>query len=365
MPKVSVIISAYNHEKYVAESIRSLLDQTFKNFELIIVDNGSTDSTYKVIKKFKDPRIRIFRIKKNVGFGYALNYSLNKSRGEYISLFSSDDVFSPDKLAKQVKYLDDHPAIGAVFSQAQMIDEERNAISEHYYDKVFDQKNKSRFEWLNYFFYNGNCLCFPSALIRKSVYKQILFENERLAQLHDFEVWVKICLIKDIYIFNEKLIKFRIRQDNKNAGADTIENKVRSMFEFSHVLKHYLKIKNINEFNKIFPNAKEKYHDINDDELIPFYVARQALKVEHVFHQKFALDVLFDLLQNKKIVNKLREKYKFDYSDFIKLTGKYDLYHVGHIAYQEALIKKLQIENDRLRMPVNRIKNVIKELIGH
>ena len=359
MLKVSVIISAYNHEKYIAESINSILHQSFLDFELIVVDNGSSDSTYKIIKTIKDPRIKIFRIKKNIGFGYALNYALNKSRGEYISLFSSDDIGLPDKLKKQVKYLDDHPGVGAVFSQAQMIDEEGSAIAKHYYDKTFDQKNKSRFEWLNYFFYNGNCLCFPSTLIRKSVYKQILFENERLAQLHDFEVWVKICLIKDIYIFNEKLIKFRIRQDNKNAGADTIENKVRSMFEFSHVLKHYLKIKNVGEFLKIFPNAKEKYHDINDDELIPFYVAREALRVPHVFHQKFALDVLFDLLQNKRVVAKLNKQCHFDYTDFIKLTGQHDIYHVNHIAYQEALIKTLKQQYDDLKQPLKKLKKTI------
>src|SRR5665647_1820676 len=100
MPKVSVIISAFNHEKYVAESIRSVLNQTFPDFELIAVDNGSTDSTYKIIKTIKDPRIRIFQIKKNIGFGHALNYALAKSRGEYISLFSSDDIAVPKKLAK-------------------------------------------------------------------------------------------------------------------------------------------------------------------------------------------------------------------------------------------------------------------------
>ena len=116
MPKISVIISAYNHEKYVAKSIESILNQTFLDFELIVVDNGSSDSTYKIIKTIKDPRIKIFRIKKNIGFGYALNFALNKSRGEYISLFSSDDIGLPDKLKKQVKYLDDHPGVGAVFS---------------------------------------------------------------------------------------------------------------------------------------------------------------------------------------------------------------------------------------------------------
>lgn len=356
MPKVSVIISAFNHEKYVTESIKSILNQTFQDFELIVVDNGSTDSTYRVIKSIKDPRIRVFRIKKNDGFGHALNFASSKSRGEYISLFSSDDICVKKKLNKQVEYLDQHSEVGAVFSQAQMIDEEGNEIKEHYYHDVFDQKNRNRFEWLNYFFYNGNCLCFPSALIRRSLYKKIEYENERLAQLHDFDVWIRICLKQDIYVFSEKLVKFRIRAGNMNAGADTMENKIRSSFEFAHVLKNYLKLKNIDEFLKVFPEAKQ-YNDINDNELIPFYIARQALQVEHSFHKKFALDVLFDLLQDEKMVSKLNKKNNFDYVDFIKLSGEQDIYHVNHLSYQEQMIKTLKQRYDDLEHPLKKFKN--------
>lgn len=359
MPKVSVIVSAFNHKKYVAESVKSILNQTFHDFELIVVDNGSTDSTYKVIKSIKDPRIRVFQIKKNDGFGYALNYALSKSRGKYISLFSSDDISLPSRLNKQIKYLDAHPGIGAVFSQAQMIDEEGYEIKEHYYYEVFDKKNKDRFEWLNYFFFNGNCICFPSAVIRKSIYKKIGFEDGRMAQLHDFDTWVRLCFDQDIYIFKEKLIKFRIRSGNMNAGADTFENKIRSMFEFGHILKHYLKVKNVKEFLKIFPEAEKKYKDITDDELIPFYVARQALEVEHVFHQKFGLDVLYDLLQNNKTASKLYKKYNFDYINFIKLTGERDIYHVNHLAYQEKTIKNLKEHYDELKHPLKKLKSTL------
>lgn len=357
--KVSVIISAFNHEKYVAKSIESILNQTFLDFELIVIDNGSTDSTNKIIRSFQDPRIKVFQIKKNIGFGFALNYALNKTRGEYISLFSSDDICSPDKLEKQVKYLDENHEVGAVFSQAQMIDEEGNILPDHYYDQVFEQKNKNRFEWLNYFFYNGNCICFPSTLIRKSVYKQIQFENEALAQLHDFDTWIRLCFKKNIYIFSEKLVKFRIRSGNLNAGSDTIENKIRSMFEFGHILKNYLKINSIKEFIKIFPEAKEKYILVNDRELIPFYLARLALEVKHIFHQKFALDILFDLLQNNKIISKLNSKYNFDYTDFIRLTGEHDIYHVNHLAYQDSKIKTLKQQYDVLKHPLKKFKKNI------
>ncbi|KKQ24790.1 MAG: Glycosyl transferase family 2 [Candidatus Roizmanbacteria bacterium GW2011_GWC2_37_13] len=359
MPKVTVIISAFNHESYVSETIKSILDQTFRDFELIVVDNGSTDSTYKIIKSFFDPRLKVFRIRKNIGFGYALNFCLKKSQGEYVSLFSSDDIAIPTKLEKQVQYLNSHSEVDAVFSLAQLIDENDHILEKNYYENVFNQKNKTRYQWLNYFFNNGNCICFPTALIKKSIYEKIGYENERLAQLHDFDLWVRLCLKTEIYILQQKLVKFRIRSDNKNVSADTLDNKIRSMYEFSHVLKHYLKIKSVKEFLKIFPHSQEKYKDISDNELIPFYVAREALNVEHVFHQKFALDTLFDLLQNKRIAKKLQKKNNFGYADFIRLTGKYDLYHVQHIAFQEDLVRRLKLEYEDLKYPLRKLKKTI------
>jgi glycosyltransferase involved in cell wall biosynthesis len=366
MVKVSIIISAYNHEKFLKDTVSSLIKQTFSDFEIILIDNGSNDSTYKICKSFSDSRIKVFQIKKNIGFAYALNYAFEKCQGEYISLFTSDDISLPDKLKKQVKYLDDHPEIGAVFSKAQMIDEDGNN-TKHNYNEVFDQVNRSRYEWLNYFFNKGNCLCFSSALIRKSVYKEIGLENMTMTQLHDFDLWKRLCLKYEIYIFQENLIKFRIRNDNKNASAPTIDNQFRSIFEFSHILKNYLKIKNISEYNKIFPNSIKKYKDIISSELIPYYVAREALNIPQFFYYKFALDVIYDLLNNEKAALKIRRFSNFDYADFSKLAGKFDIYNINQIHLVKELkekIEKLNLENNELKKPLEQIKRFFKNIIS-
>ena len=302
MPKVSVIIPSYNHEKYVTYALESVLNQTFQDFEIIITDDHSSDKTVEQIKKFKDQRIRLFTSIKNRGVCVAINDCLLHTKGKYIAHLNSDDAFFLEKLEKQVKYLDNHPDVGAVFSQAQMIDEEGSNIPDtgHFHGKMNSLENRNRFQWLNYFFYNSCWLWHPSMMMRKKVYDDIGYHNPCLAQIQDFDIGIKLSLKYDLHIIQEKLTKFRIRAGEMNASAATPKAVVRSMFEFSYVLKHYLKIKSTEEFTKIFPLSQEKYHDITDDELIPFYIARQALEVKHVFHQKFALDVLFDLLQNKK-----------------------------------------------------------------
>lgn len=115
-PKISVIMPAYNVEKYIEEAITSILDQTFTDFEFIILNDGSTDKTAEIIKKYadEDKRIKFIDNKKNQGFITSLNQCLDVAQGEYIAKMDSDDVSLPKRLEKQVKYLDQHPDVGMV-----------------------------------------------------------------------------------------------------------------------------------------------------------------------------------------------------------------------------------------------------------
>ena len=99
---VSVVMPAYNSEKYIAESIESVLNQTFKNFEIIVVDDGSTDNTRKIISDYKDNRIRYY-YQENLGSGAARNLGLSNSRGNWIAFLDSDDLWNPVKLEEQLK----------------------------------------------------------------------------------------------------------------------------------------------------------------------------------------------------------------------------------------------------------------------
>ena len=103
-PKVSIIIPAYNHEKYVGETIQSVLDQTFNDFELIIINDGSTDNTEAEILKFKDDRIQ-YTFQSNRGLSATLNRGIELARGEFFNFLPSDDMFLPEKLAHPIEGL--------------------------------------------------------------------------------------------------------------------------------------------------------------------------------------------------------------------------------------------------------------------
>lgn len=323
MPKVSVIIPAYNHAPFIGPAIRSVLDQTYQDFEIVITDDGSSDNTVEMIRGVPDRRIKLFRFSKNRGAALAVRNCLDHSIGAYIALLNSDDLFLPRKLEKQVSFLDAHRETAAVFTQVQVIDEGGDDFrdSGHFYYSIFDQPNRSRHEWLRYFFFQGNCLCQPSVLARREVYTVLSPPDPRLAQLGDFQRWIRICLSRELHILPEKLLKFRIRSNNANASAPRPEVILRSNYELRGILRQFLRLATLEGFLKVFPEAGT-FPSPLEEEFIPYYLARLALEVQSPVYRDFALGILFELLKDKALAEKLEQRCDFSYRDFIRLTGE-------------------------------------------
>jgi len=127
---ISVIMPAYNEERYIAESIQSILNQTFQDFELIIVDDGSTDRTFEIASSFEDPRVQVYR-QQNSGPGPTRNKALSLAQGKYIALQDADDRSKPDRLTMQYEFLEKNSNYIAVGTMADYVDEEGVFIYEH------------------------------------------------------------------------------------------------------------------------------------------------------------------------------------------------------------------------------------------
>jgi glycosyltransferase involved in cell wall biosynthesis len=328
MPKVSVIIPAYNHEKFVGETIESVLNQTYQDFDLLIADDGSTDRTVDVIRGYTDPRKRLFTFEKNRGACIVANNCIERSKGRYIAILSSDDVFMPDKLEKQVRFLDEHPKIGAVFARPLIIDEEGKEFADtgHFYTTIFQKPNRGRFEWLNYFFYRGNCLCHSSLLIRKECYERVGLYDPLLAQLPDLDLWIRLCMVWDIHILDERLVKFRIRADEANASGARPEVGKRAHYELLHVLEDFLSISSLDDLLRVFPEVRKKFPTPSDS-LVPFYVADLARSVPSEPYRLFALDTIRRLLRDPETARLLETNHGYRSSDFIGETGRYDIFN--------------------------------------
>ena len=181
-PKVSIIIPTYNQSQYLEEAVESVLNQTYKNIEIIIVDDGSTDNTPEVIKSFDNKIIYIQQ--KNKGASGARNTGIKKANGQYIAFLDSDDLWLKNKLEKQIKFIQNNPEIGLLGTGCyQMID-----INKMIYKKIFPAKN----EILQKDLIKYNPFIQSSVMIKKDVFNSIGLYDEKFKESEDYDLWLRI-----------------------------------------------------------------------------------------------------------------------------------------------------------------------------
>ncbi len=198
IPVVSVVIPMYNVEKYIAQSINSVLDQTYHHFELILVDDGCIDKTLDIVNKFLDPRIRIIH-QKNRGLSGARNTGIDAARGIYVALLDADDYWGKDKLNKHIQHLSANPEVGVSYCPSLFISEEGKLLGIGQYPKLSNISKQHIF--CRNPVGNGSSPVIRSSLlaeigyfgVKSDKYRKMYF-NESLRQSEDIELWTRIAL---------------------------------------------------------------------------------------------------------------------------------------------------------------------------
>ena len=284
-PLVSILLTSFNHERFIDEAITSVLDQSFADFELIIWDDASTDTSWERIQGYRDPRIRAHQNQTNRCLE-GLNAVLMAAQGEFIAIHHSDDSWEPNKLDEQVKVLQTSPDIGACFTHAAVIDQEGLPINnaDQHYTAVFNQPNKTRHEWLRHLFFYGNALCHPSVLIRKQCYEVVGTYNEGLYQLPDYHMWIRLCLHYDIEVIPEPLTRFRVNtQEYGSMSAPTMNNIIRHRHEIPHALSAFCGI-SLTDLLQAFPEAEKFQGTPEEESVVNYMLAMLALTSESSSH---------------------------------------------------------------------------------
>lgn len=234
-PTVSVVMTSYNHEKYVVEAAQSVLSQSFADLEFVIVDDFSTDGSLSRLAKINDPRVRIYALPQNIGGAAALNFAIQQTRGEYVAIINSDDVWMRHKLERQLAAFAEKPHVAAVFTDGYFTDEDGKPLKGDRipeWSDVFRQPNRSQGQWLRYFLTRGNALCHPSVLIRRAVYEEIGLYDNTLRQLPDLDRWVALVKAHPIEVLgSEPLVRFRTFASKSNASSSTPTNIIRTYHE--------------------------------------------------------------------------------------------------------------------------------------
>ncbi|MFC2025019.1 glycosyltransferase [Chloroflexota bacterium] len=207
--RVSVIIPTYNRAHLISNAIDSILAQTFNDFELIIVDNFSSDDTESVVKSYVDRRIRYFKNNNNGLVSINRNYGIENSRGEYIAFLDDDDSWLPKKLEKQVSLLESNNELGLVYSDCYVIDDNDN-IRENTYCYGRKLAKGKAFNEL----FQSNFIPMLTVVIRKEALDKVGGFNPRYKIAEDYDLWLRIAAHYPIDFTDQPLAKFRVHSQS-------------------------------------------------------------------------------------------------------------------------------------------------------
>lgn len=314
-PTISVILICYNHERYIDEAIKSILAQTYTDFELIIVDDGSTDNSPNIIREYKDPRITIVE-QANSGPSIALNTGISNSRGQFIAFMSSDDVSLPDRLMTQIKQIELQNA-DVIFCLPQIIGPDSNILGDDICPWFFHRDFNSTAELYRQLFHVGNFLCAPSCFCRRSAIEKVGLFKRGLIQLQDFDYWIRACKkMLVIKLHKDPLLRYRYLF---GANLSDRSNMNRALVETSVIYRTFLDEAPIdllrNSFGeKITLDAIESCLDIEiDKSFLLFEHSQPTIKA-------IGIERLIVQLEDNDIYKYLTEEKAFGTSRFFQLT---------------------------------------------
>lgn len=363
MPTVSILLTSCNRAAFLRESIDSILAQTYSDFELIIWDDHSTDGSWEIIQSFNDPRICALQNSAAMGPVLGLNKAIfDIANGEFFAVHHSGDLWSIDKLSKQLACLEQRPGAAAVFSHIQAIAEEGFGLDddEHPLPGRVNQPNRTRHEWLRYFFEHGNALCHPSVLIRRAVYKECGGYPEALEQLPDFDMWVRLLLKHEIHVLPERLVEFRVLNSEVNDNVDRPDSCIQWAYELPHVLEHYRQLDTFDKVCRVFPEAVE--YDRGAETDVEFALGRSALQCA-TFKQSqfFALNLLRTVFVDPLRCETIKKNYGLGVVDFLTFTRQYDIYANLKCRRLTEGQEKLTSENDTLKKRVEILESQLEQ----
>lgn len=225
-PLVSVVLPTYNRAHFIGQAITSVLNQTYENIELIVVDDGSTDDTDGVIRTFNDERLRYAKLPRNVGRSAARNKALEIARGEFIAFLDSDDYFLPGKLEQQVNFLSKNPNFHMVYTASGCVESEdepikyfyRAPISGHIYNEVA--------------FFKPLTITLPTVMLRRSVLTRVGGFDEKMERFEDTDFWRRIAKHFEIGAINDVTCHVRSHKGNHISAFDPVT--------FERAIEYYL-----------------------------------------------------------------------------------------------------------------------------
>jgi glycosyltransferase involved in cell wall biosynthesis len=222
MPKVSVVIPAYNAMTYLPETVESVLRQTFTDFEVLIINDGSSDHIVQWASQIVDPRVKLIS-QENQGLPGARNTGIAHAQGEYIAFLDADDLWEPTKLEKQVRCLDDTPEVGLVHTWMLLVDEQGKSTG-----KVM-KSNAQGEVWKQ--LVEKNVIACPSVIVRRCCFETVGVFDINLRSIEDWDMWIRIATRYPFAVIKEPLSYYRQLPGSMSKNCQVMEQAFQTVIE--------------------------------------------------------------------------------------------------------------------------------------
>lgn len=226
-PKITVLMPVFNCEVYIQQAIDSILQQSYEDFELLIIDDASTDQTVSFIKKYTDARIQLIEKPLNTGYTNSLNYGLTVAKGKYVARMDGDDISLPERFAQQVAYLESNPDVVLCGTAYKILGNDKKiSIPE-------DHEN------IKLTLLKGNCIAHPTVMIRKKGLDEfsIIYDTTKEPS-EDYDLWVRLLSIGKLHNIQDVLLEYRIynTQVSRKRAEEQKKNDMLTRFQlFNHL----------------------------------------------------------------------------------------------------------------------------------
>jgi glycosyltransferase involved in cell wall biosynthesis len=330
-PLVTVIMPVYNGERFLFEAIESILNQSYKDIELIVIDDGSTDRSVEIINSFESPKLNFIQNKKNLGVCETRNKGFKLARGEYIALMDADDISVNDRIKKQVLFMEENKEYGLISANYESFREHPFGVKR----SVKRLLNNSE-QILAYLLFT-NVICCPCSMIRTNIISDNnLYFDTTLQMSEDFDLWKRISAVTKITNINEVLLKYRKHTTNSTKkrsilnrdftkviqkSFDTFDINIRDLFNENFKLKNVKSficlnkyLEDILEKNKKTNKYNEKYLSESCSNLIYWMFLKHIDIFGYNLYTQIKTNFLFE---NSKLSKQQKIKLFF-----MKITGK-------------------------------------------
>lgn len=321
MNKVSVLIVTYNQENYIQDCIRSVLNQTYKDFEIIINDDCSTDNTLAKINELNNGNMKVIQPEYNQGINAAITNLIYQAKGEYIVLIGGDDMLQANHLEVVVNYLDNHPQISTVYSNVIPIDE-NNKIRYDLGKDFIKTEDASSEKQLHQAFMYGNFVSSPGMVVRKDAIDKILPLPYGIVNNQDFKMHIDLLINKsENVVLPDKLILYRQPHKNRNISAKGFTTELRESLELENVMDSFLNIKDVDWLEEIFKDEIESTGIIPYSDTIPYFLGRMAMLAKKDAKKNWGYHQIINFISEKENFDIIKQRYNFTYKDLLQLTN--------------------------------------------